>query len=584
MPLAEFGGTLGIKRAAHLLRRATFGPTKQQIDSFAALNPTQAITQLFRQALPDPPTPLNAAGQPWAVAGQMDASVKDDELQENFKQWFIGQMLNPSLAYSAREKIVYFLHTHFTTIQTKVDDSRALYFQNKLFRLFALDATANAKTNFKELTKKVSIDNAMLLLLDGELNVKGNPNENYARELHELYTIGRGLDGTLPTTTEQGDYFLYKELDVQEAARVLSGWTNDKLFSTIDTDTNIPRGIVKGSPTNASSHDDDPKTFSEHFKNNIIQADPSLLSGGNATEASALDEIDQLIEQIYAQRETAKNICRKIYRFFVYHEITAAVDSDSPTFHYHDITDIVDTSIIDIMATDFIQGNFKLQPIIENLLRSQHFYENSGAVNDDNFGGIIKSPLDLAIGALRFFQFQLPDITTSTQAFYDQTGYIRDAIDKMGMHFFNPYDVSGYDAYHQYPIYNRSWITPNYLALRYKFIETLIKGDNPELININVYSWVKDNFPDVIAADAKSLIIALADYAFPVQDNLTFDTTADGTSGLTARRLNYFLTQLLQGFNEAYWTSRWGEGLPDLQAQLIYLFDAMLQSPEYQLF
>jgi len=584
MPLVEFSGTLGNKRAAHLLRRATFGPTKQQIDSFASLTPAQAITQLFRQTLPDPPEPITTSGQAWTgIKGDL-GSLKDADLQENFKQWFIGQMLNPSLAYSAREKLVFFLHSHFTTIQSKVSDSRALYFQNKLFRLFALDATANAKINFKELTKKISVDNAMLLLLDGELNVKGNPNENYARELHELYSIGRGPEGTVPPTTEQGDYFVYKELDVQQAARVLSGWTNDKTFQVIDVDTNIPRGTVKGSLTNASAHDNDPKTFSEHFDGKTIQANPSLMQAGNPTEASALDEISQLVEQIYSRRETAKNICRKIYRFFVYHEITPAIDADFGSYHYHAVTDIVNDSIIDTMATDFIQGNFKMQPVIENLLRSQHFYENSGAANDDNFGGIIKSPLDLAIGALRMFQFPFADMSGSTQSFYDQAAFINRALDDMGMKFFNPDDVSGYDAYHQYPIYNRSWITPNYLARRYKFIETIIKGDNPELININVYTWVKSNFPDAVASDAKSLVIALADYLFPVQDNLTFDTSADGASGLTAKRMKYFLTQLLQGFDEAYWTQRWGQGEPDLQAQLIYLFDAMLQSPEYQLF
>ena len=584
MPLVEFSGTLGNKRAAHLLRRATFGPTKQQIDSFASLTPAQAITQLFRQALPDPPEPITTSGQAWtAIKGDL-GDLKDTDLQENFKQWFIGQMLNPSLAYSAREKLVFFLHSHFTTIQSKVNDSRALYFQNKLFRLFALDATANAKINFKELTKKVSVDNAMLLLLDGELNVKGNPNENYARELHELYSIGRGPEGSVPPTTEQGDYFVYKELDVQQAARVLSGWTNDKTFQVIDVDTNIPRGTVKGSVTNASAHDNDPKTFSEHFNSNTIQANPALMQAGNPTEASALDELSQLVEQIYSRRETAKNICRKIYRFFVYHEITPAIDADFGTYQYHAVTDIVNDSIIDTMATDFIQGNFKIQPVIENLLRSQHFYENSGAANDDNFGGIIKSPLDLAIGALRMFQFPFADMSGATQSFYDQAAFINRALDDMGMKFFNPNDVSGYDAYHQYPIYNRSWITPNYLARRYKFIETIIKGDNPELININVYTWVKSNFPDAVASDAQSLIIALADYLFPVQDNLTFDTSADGASGLTAKRMKYFLTQLLQGFNEAYWTERWGKGEPDLQAQLIYLFDAMLQSPEYQLF
>src|SRR5258706_15162050 len=114
-----------------------------------------------------------------------------------------------SLAYSTREKIVFFIHTVLTTIQSKVDNSCSLYFQNQLFRLFAFDKTAGIKFNFKELTKKVTVDNAMLKMLEGDLNVDGSPNENYARELPGLFTIGRGLEGTLPPVAEPGDYFLY---------------------------------------------------------------------------------------------------------------------------------------------------------------------------------------------------------------------------------------------------------------------------------------------------------------------------------------------------------------------------------------
>lgn len=206
MPLPEFSGTLGIKRAAHLLRRATFGATKQQIDTFATLTPAQAITALYRQALPAPVVPIDPkTGTEWVLTGVTDANSDSGDLENFFKSWFIGQMMGVgvatpiALAYSARERLVYFLHTHFTTITSKVSNSRSLYFQNQLFRFFALDAlNADPDINFKNLTVKVSIDNAMLAVLDGNGNVKGSVNENYAREFLELYTIGRGLEGTLP--------------------------------------------------------------------------------------------------------------------------------------------------------------------------------------------------------------------------------------------------------------------------------------------------------------------------------------------------------------------------------------------------
>ena len=99
MPLPEFSGTLGLKRAAHLLRRATFGATKQQIDSFATLTPAQAITSLFRQALPDPILPIDPkTGTEWVLSGITDANSKSNELEDYFKGWFVGQMMSSGIA------------------------------------------------------------------------------------------------------------------------------------------------------------------------------------------------------------------------------------------------------------------------------------------------------------------------------------------------------------------------------------------------------------------------------------------------------------------------------------------------------
>lgn len=585
MPLPEFAGTLGVKRAAHLLRRATFGATKQQIDLFAGMTPAQAITQLFRQTLPDPLLPIDPeTGSEWFISGTTDANSGDTDLQEFFKQWFVGQMLSTdvstaqSLSYSAREKVVFFLHTHFTAIQTKIDSSRALYFQNQLFRMYALDATvANAEVNFKELTKKISVDNAMLRLLDGSINVKGSPNENYARELLELYTIGRGLEGTLPPTPEEGDYIIYKEQDVQAAAKVLSGWEFDEDFVTIDPDTLLPKGRIKGSVNNASSHDNAPKEFSNSFGSQIIQGDAALMNGGNPTEASAFDEIDQLIELIYAQPETAKNICRKIYRFFV--------------FGPHDTASInaVETAAINEMANTFIAGGYKLQPVIENLLRSQHFYEASAGIGDDNFGGIIKSPLDLVLGAVRFFNLPIPS-TASTTPFYEMMGEIVGTLSDHGMNLYEPYDVSGYDAYCQYPVYHRSWITVNYLTRRYEFIRNLVNPAEPGMLKVQVLDFVTATFSNAIIRDARTLVTELAKYVLPMHDNLTYDTALDDNSGLTAERLNYFLKAFLSdiypaGTEETNWTSNWDSqtNMDTVRGQLENLFNAMLQSPEYQL-
>ncbi len=592
MPLPSLSGPLGYKRASHLLHRASFGPTKQQIDSFATLSASQAVSMLFLQPLPDPALPLDPeTGAEWVVSGTSDANSGDSDLQEFFKGWFIGQMLSigvapgNSLAYATREKLVFFLHTVFTTIQSKVDNSRSLYFQNQLFRKFAFDKSLGADYNFKELTKKVSVDNAMLRLLDGNLNVNGSVNENYGRELFELFTIGRGLEGTLPPSTTPGDYFNFTEQDVRAAAKVLSGWELDSTFLTLDNlvdldlagSVKLRRGKVRGSVTDANAHDNTVKQFSDRFNNAIIQPDPLLLAGSNATEASALDEISQLIELIYSKPETARNFCRRVYRFFVYHEITQPIDD----------------TIIAEMANTFVSNGYKIQPVLEDLFQSQHFYDAAAGVLDDNFGGIIKSPLDLMVGTFRLFGLQLPDPVSSASSFYEKTGELIRELDSMGMHLYEPFDVAGYDAYHQYPIYHRSWISTNFLTRRYEFIRNLVSDNQmmPGSLKIDVVVFVKDNISNAIAADARSLIIELAKYFLPLADNLTFDPALDDNAGLTAERVNYFLSAFLKSPQidadpEGAWTFRWNNltEMEVVRGQLQNLFNAMLQSPEYQLY
>lgn len=592
MPLPPFSGLLGTKRAAHLLHRATFGPTKGQIDLFSTLTTSQAIDQLFNQSLPDPKLPIDPlTGLEWFIRGRTEANSSEEELQDFFKGWFIAQMLSSgvdssiSLSYAAREKIVFFLHTILTTIQTKVNNSRSLYFQNQLFRKFSLDKNLSAEYNFKTLTKKISVDNAMLRLLDGNLNVKGSVNENYARELLELYSIGRGLEGTLPPATIPGDYFNFKEQDVRAAAQVLSGWELDPSFSTLDSTVTLdragtiqlPRGKVRGSAINANAHDNTPKQFSERFNNAVIQPNPLLLTGTNATEASALDEISQLIELIYSKPETSRNFCRRIYRYFVYHEITQTIDD----------------TIIAELANTFVSNGYKIQPVLEDLFSSQHFYEAANGILDDHFGSIIKSPLDLTIGTLRMFHVQLPDYTTQTEEFYENTNDILASLNKMGMNFYEPFDVAGYDAYHQYPIYHRSWISTNFLVKRYEFIRELVSENQlmPGKLVIDPVSFVQIHIHHTIASDARLLIIELARYFLPLSDNLTYDSNADDHAGLTAERMNYFLNAFLKSPQidadpEGAWSFRWNNpvDMEVVRRQLENLFNAMLQSPEYQLY
>ncbi|WP_370090136.1 DUF1800 family protein [Ekhidna sp.] len=589
MPLTALTSTLGKKRAAHLLRRTCFGGTISEIDTFASLTPAQAVAQLFNSALPDPVLPIDPlTGNEWITTGA--AESEEFELERYFLAWHLGQMLangvedSLKLPYIFRERLVFFLHTHFTTKRSVVGNSRALYYQQALFRLFAfdgedlsipaedpMDPDIVVPRNFKQLTKKLSVDNAMLIFLDGRFNVKGSPNENYARELLELYSVGRGLEGNVPEPEFEGDYFYFTEEDVQAGARVLSGFNVDPTFSNIDEETGLPRGVVRGG-TIATSHEEGVKNFSSRMGNGAVTPDADLLQAGNPTEESVLDEISQFVDLIYDQAETARSICREVYRFFVYHQIDQALQDD----------------IIQDMADIFTANEFKLQPVLEALLTSEHFYEAGPGDDDNNFGSIIKSPLDVVLGFMRNFNISLPDYETDLTNYYDFTIDLLGEISIQGMDYYEPFEVAGYAAYHQFPIFNRSWITTNYLTNRYNFVRGLISNDPaPEMREVDVVQFVQDNF-STAAPNARDLIIAISEYFLPSSENLTFD--APDVGELTVERLNYFLQAFLYSpqFDadpEAAWTNRWTNGIDmsTVRNQLANLFNAMLQSPEYQL-
>ena len=575
MPLTAYQGILGPSRAAHLLRRATFGPNLEQINQFATLTASQAIALLFDDQIPDPELPINPeTGQEWLVSGTFGAELGVRELSDQFVMWLIGLAIDNSqpISFSVREKLVYFYHTHFTTKADKVANSRSLYFQNELFRQFAFDTNKLPEVNFKSLLKKVSADNAMLRFLDGGQNVKGSPNENYGRELLELYSIGRGLEGTFPTDLPQGDYFNYTEQDVQAAARVLSGIQLDTDFLTIDPDTNLPRGKVK-----PGLHDNDTKQFSARFNNTVIGPDNLLLLNGEPTEASVLDEISQLIEMITTQQESALFICRELYRFYVYHEVTEDIQN----------------TVITEMAATLVANGHKIQPVIEELLQSEHFYDAVAmSFDDDKYGAIIKSPLDLVSSSYRFFNISLANLVTEYNTFYTQTGNIRQQMKRMGMDYYQPFEVAGYKAYHQYPAFNRNWISTNYLTNRYDFIGNTFRPfaqQIPDMPGLDIKLFTADNF-SAVAANSRDLIMAYISALFPVHFNLTFDSAQDGSSGITAERLNYFLQAFLfepqiDTDPEAAWVNRWNNNMEPgtVEAQLYNLVNALLQSPEFQL-
>lgn len=537
----DLNAPLGTKNAAHLLRRLTFGPSRSDIDLFSGYSINQALDILFSdQDPPVPPVDIKT-GQSWVHPGPTEANSDGSELMDMTFAWWINLMRTSG--NSIAERMVWFLHTHFPTISSRINRGTAIYYQLMLFRHFALG-------NFRELSKKICYDNAMLLHLDGRLNDVGRPNENFAREYFELFTIGKGEQ------SGPDDYSTYTEQDVIEASKVLSGYNTDWTYTNIDPDTGVAMGVLRGSGNIATNHDASVKQFSERFQHTIIQ--PSEIINNRATKEAALDELDQLVNMIFSQEATSRYICRRLYRFFVYYNITQEIEND----------------IIGPLAQTFIAGDFEIRPVLEQLFRSTHFFDlDNGTETDDVRGGIIKSPMEIVLGTFRFFDIQIPDPITNLDLFYSTGNELLNMIRAQGLEFYEPYDVAGYEAYYQEPAYNRNWITVNNLARRYQISSNILLGQTDRndnlLYKLDILDYCRNEGIDLNSPQA--IVTYFVTYLLPEQ--------------ITAERFEYFKSTLLIDVEEEDWVSTIISGT-DFQVtfHLESLISAMIQSPEYQLF
>lgn len=542
--LNPIAGALGTQRAAHLLRRATMGPRLQDITSFAGMTAQAAVNTLI-QTQPVPPFPVDpSSGTDWVFPNTV--SPTSTNLADYTRSWWMENMRSGGA--NLTERMIWFYHTHFPMIMSRIENNSQYAIDYlRLLRYYALG-------NYKDLTKALIIDNAMLLHLDGNLNIKGVPQENFAREFLELYTVGKGEEVSL------GNYTNFTEQDVQALTKAFTGWGVDPSFQTIDPVTNIPTGKVKGSATTSSQHDVTSKQFSSAFNNQVIQT--GSVTGTNAAVTAVYTELDDVVNMVFDSAHTAKHICRRIYREFVYYDITAEIETD----------------IIEPLATTLVSNNYNITSVLEVLFQSEHFYDlDTPITEDNNIGAIIKSPMDLVIGTMRLFNLTVPNNTSQLTAHYEMYSQLIEQLDLQGLQFFEPYDVAGYEPYYQFPGYHRFWISSNYLANRYKFSELLISGFNGmsgNLLKLDVVAFVDTYCSN--PGDATILVQELTEWLFPI----TLDTL----------RFNYFRDDvLLDQLPAANWTAEWNNYVNtssdvNVRLQLEPLFMAMMQTPEYQLF
>jgi uncharacterized protein (DUF1800 family) len=448
--LTPYASVLSAETAAHLLRRVTCGPTKVEINQFVGLTATQAYQILLNNIIQNPPEPiiLNESSPNYKQTFVTGAFNGDDNFPRSsyVKYWWQAQMVRQDTPPSLLEKLAVFWQNHFVTTREIVSDYRFVWRYLNTVR-------SNSLGNFKTFVKEITKDPAMLLYLNGNENVKGSPNENYARELQELFTVGeKDFAGNLN----------YEENDVKAAARVLTGWKFSNHWNVGST--------TFGSSFNLNKHDIDPKIFSGKYANTII-AGQNVANGGDL-------ELNALVDMLMNHPEAAKFICRKLYKWYVNPAVTPEIE----------------TNVI-IPLADFFKSpanNFEIEPVLKKLLTSDIFYDNT------NIGAIIKSPLELAAGSLRLFNMNVPNMATDTIAFKKYFEYLDWQMVVLQMSLIDQPSVFGWEPFYQTPL-SRTWIASSTIAVRYSFTDQYIWGwanvSPTYSLGINLVDWAKSLEP-----------------------------------------------------------------------------------------
>ncbi len=407
------------QRAAHLLERAGFGGTPEEIEKLAAMTPAEAINYLVDYETIDdsklPPYELSpiyphghklvplqkavpkaiATGKAYGIKAKQDGALpyqpainefytllisEHSEMHRAAQWWAERMLLTPR---PLQEKLALFWHGHFATSQEKVLNCELM-----LGQIATLRKLANG--NFRDMLIAVAQDPAMLIWLDNRDNVKGKPNENFAREVMELFAMGEGKG--------------YTETDIREIARALTGWT----MRPVET--------VKDDPSfvdDKSRHDDGVKAF--------------LGEKGNFTGYDAIDII-------LKQPATSRFISAKIYRYFVREDLSPELNAK--------------------LAKLLVDSKYDLKPLLKTIFLSRDFY------SEPSCGTQIKGPVDFLVSTYRKLGLRsmpgVPDFTETSR--------------NLGQELFFPPNVAGWSG-------GRSWINPATLLARGNFVQTLLFPD-----------------------------------------------------------------------------------------------------------
>jgi len=552
--LAPYTGAWTEREAIHLIRRTTFGFKKADVTTLAAMTVTDAVNSILTIDTTPPAPPVNWYNNLAVDAGGIaygadvtnhafatstaEGQTSNHYRMDGLRRWMTGLAIGQS--NNIREKMHWFWY-HFIPIDFEsifqssnsyinVNSARIFYQYMKLFR-------DNALGNFRTLIRNVATQPAMMFYLNNQANSATAPDENFARELMELFTLGKD-----PLSQ-------YTQDDVVAAAKVLTGWRVQNM-NALTTVTNFVSG----------SHKTGPKQFSPFFNNTIIN---------RTIVAEGALELDDLLNMIFSKTQVVSEyICRRIYRYFVYYDIDANIEAN----------------IITPLAQIFVSSGWDIKVVLDKLLKSEHFFDMA------NRGVYIKSPYDLVLGSLRAFNItaNVSD-ATNYEAQYRVWGWFNDsACLPMEQQMGSIPNVSGWNAYYQTPAYHEYWINTNTIQKRFTFLQQIFNGFNLTYntvtplttnIKVDVIAFVQQ-FANATVRDPNLLVAECIKYLLPV------DLSLDQRNSIKQSTLLY------QQITDAYWTTAWDNyfGAPTnasyksiVTDRLKNLLYTIVQLAEYQL-
>ncbi len=364
--------SLTYEDAAHLLRRMGFGGTPDEIDALSQRGREGAVDYLINYQSID-----NSAMEAQLAASFDFSDGPQDNTKFNqglLRAWWMTRMVKTKRQFE--EKMTLFWHNHFATALSGVQDFY-MYAQNLTLRRYALD-------RFDNLLLKASQDAAMLIWLDGVTNNRANPNENFARELQELFSVGIK---DVVTGAEN-----YSEQDVKEIARAFTGWKF--------------RRVRNGGPfdfeffIDANQHDNTAKTVYGQTAN----------FGG-----------EDIVTIVSARPATARYLTKKLFDFFVY-----PIDTGSSG----------DRATVDKFATVYMNTNHSIKELVRAIFTSDEFFTERARY------ALVKTPVEFVVNPVRMLN---ANYLTGTSGGNQRETQLYSRSRLMGMDIFNPPDVAGWE-------------------------------------------------------------------------------------------------------------------------------------------